>query len=109
MSIRDIDIVIAAILMAVATVLSRITDAAVAMTVLALLVAVAVIVLGEDRLEGLWREYCREPDVAPPRPRKTVPELPARRAKMNTRAPRKMGLAPARVVQRDDRSFIRVA
>jgi hypothetical protein len=108
MTIRDIDIVIAAILMAVATVLSRITDAAVALTVLALLVSLAVIVLGEDRLEALWREYCREPDVAP-RPRKTVPELPARRAKVNTRAPRKMGLAPARVVQRDDRSFIRVA
>jgi len=108
MSIRDIDIAIAAVLMAVATVLSRITDAAVAISVLGLLVALAIALLGEDRLEALWREYCREPEPAPPRKRKTVPELPARLPKP-TRIPRKVGLARARVVTRDDRSYIRVA
>lgn len=105
MTLRDIDLAIAAILMAVATILSRITDAAVAMTVLALLMALAVTLLGEDRLSDLWRAYCAEP---PPRKRRTVPELPTRPLKPDARVPRHVGLAKARVVAPDDRSYVRV-
>jgi len=105
MSIRDIDVVIAAVLMAIATVLSRIADPAVSITVLALLVGLAVTLLGEDRLEALWRAYSAEPEAAP---RKTVPVIPANPLRPDARAPRKVPLAPARVVTRDDRSYVRV-
>lgn len=106
MSMRDIDLAIAAVLMAVATILSRITDAAMAITVLALLMALAVTLLGEDRLEALWRAYAADPS---PRPRKTISELPSRPLKPHGRLPRSVQIAKARVVTRDDRSYIRVA
>ncbi len=76
---RDLDLVLGAILMAAATLLAQLHDPALAIVLLSLSLAGAVAWLGEARFEALWHEYRREPDVLP------VRTPPAERTKMYSR------------------------
>jgi hypothetical protein len=94
---RDLDLVIGGMLIAVATLLAQLPDPALAIALLGLLIPVALLALGEDALEAMWRAYCREPDA--PKPTRAAPSDPKR----ERRSPRPSGrctkLAPARVVR----------
>ena len=69
MSLRDLDLFVGAIVMTLATLLARLTDTALAITFLSLIVSGVITWLGEDRIEALWRAY-----TAPPPPAKVRPE-----------------------------------
>jgi hypothetical protein len=69
MSLRDLDLLVGAIVMAVATVLARLADPALAIIVLSLVVSSVIAWLGEDRLEALWRAYSAPLPAKVPAPR----------------------------------------
>lgn len=69
MSLRDLDLAVGAILMALATLLARVADPAIAIIVLSLIVTSFITWLGEDRIEALWRAYTAPAPVKIPAPR----------------------------------------
>lgn len=104
MSLRDLDLVIGTVLVLVATLLSRITDPAVAIVVLSLLVMTTLVWLGEDRLADLWRAYMAPPPPRPPRKVARILErLPAPAPDVDRPV-----LARARVITRAEREQLRV-
>lgn len=102
---RDLDLVVGGLLIAIATGLAQLHDPALAIAVLSLIVAVALMAIGDDGLEHLWRAYCREPARAPEPKRRELAPVRATRAVPVRGAPRCTTLAPARVVTRGVRAY----
>lgn len=104
MNLRDLDLVVAGALIAVATVVSRMAEPATAIVVLAVFTSLAILAIGEERLELLWREYSRE-RAAVSEMRSSRPQLPRRRhppQRTSTWPVRSTAkLPPARVVVRE--------
>jgi len=96
MNARDLDLAVGGGAIALAGLLARAPEPAVAITVLAISLAALVIWLGEERIEALWRAYCHEP--APRRVKRAEPQ-PIGRYVPPARAPRvRPELPRARVV-----------
>jgi len=103
---RDYDVVAAGALITIATVVAQfIADPATAISLLLVVVAAALALIGEERLEGWWREYNRAPERAPELRRKERVEVMCKLTPPS-RSRREPQLAPARVVRRNERVFV---
>lgn len=76
MTARDLDLVLGGVAIAVAGVLARLAEPAVAISILAVLLAAFIGWLGDERIEALWRAYCAEP--APRARRRPTERSPGR-------------------------------
>lgn len=90
MSLRDIDLVLGALMMLAATLLSRLAEPALAIILLSLAVSSGIVWLGEDRIEALWRAYT----APPPLPAVAPPRRPAERITMYRRPTGPVRFAP---------------
>ncbi len=98
MSLRDIDLVLGALMVLAATLLSGLGDPAIAIIILSLSISTFIVWLGEDRIEALWRAYTAPPPlpaVARPRPEERI-----KMYRRPTGPVRAAPLAQARLIQR---------